>query len=222
MLKTADIRKELVKKYVDADFVIDKSGQQMVEIIGATFVADSDTIIRSANMDYVARELQWYESQSLYVDDIPGKTPEIWNQVSSKHGRINSNYGYLVWSEENCSQYYNVLNELLNHPNSRRATMIYNRPSMHMDFQSDGMNDFICTYANQFFIRDGKLISHYIMRSNCSVFGYCNDYHWAKYIQECLAEDLQVEVGDLIWTASSFHVYEMHFKHLEEYINGKY
>lgn len=43
-----------------------------------------------------------------------------------------------------------------------------------------------------------------------------NDYAWAKYVQAELAEDLGVEVGDLIWTVSNIHVYERHFPMLEE------
>lgn len=219
MHTTKSIKAELIRKYNNNDFVIDKTGQKLVEIIGATFIADSGTIIRDPNMDYVKRELEWYESMSLYVDDIPGSTPAIWKQVASKDGKINSNYGYLIWSEDNYNQYNNVLNELRTNELSRRATMIYNRPSIHYEYNEDGMSDFICTYANQFFIRDGKLISHYIMRSNDAVFGYCNDYHWAKHVQEKLSNDLGIPTGDLIWTASSLHVYERHFEYLEKLKN---
>ena len=89
---------------------------------------------------------------------------------------------------------------------------------MHTDFNKDGMNDFMCTFANSFFIRDGKLISHYIMRSNDSVFGYNNDYAWARHVQTKLAKALNVEVGDLIWTASNLHVYERHFQMIEDLV----
>jgi thymidylate synthase len=58
------------------------------------------------------------------------------------------------------------------------------------------------------------------MRSNDAVFGYNNDYAWAKYVQNQLAEDLGIEVGELIWTASNFHVYERHFNFIEELIDG--
>lgn len=220
MLKVSDIRNEFIEKYKNKEFVTDKTGVKTIEIIGATFLADEDYIIRKPNEDYKARELEWYKSQSLYVKDIPGKTPEIWDQVSSVEGKINSNYGYLVWSEENFNQYKNVLEELTKNPNSRRAVMIYNRPSMHYDYNKDGMSDFICTYANSFMIRDGKLVSHYLMRSNDSVYGYGNDIFWAKYIQQELAKDLGIETGDLIWTASNLHVYERHFKFIEEMMNA--
>lgn len=221
MQTVKDIRAKLIQKYKDQDFVTDKTGVKTIEIIGESFIADEDWIIRKPNYDYIERELQWYESQSRYVEDIPGDTPAIWKQVSDKNGKINSNYGNLIWSEENHFQYDNVLNELKANPNSRRAVMIYNRPTMHYDYNADGMSDFICTYANTFLIRDGKLISHYLMRSNDSVFGYTADVHWAMHVQKKLASDLGVEVGDLIWTASNLHVYARHFSHIEKLIENK-
>lgn len=222
MQRVSDIRAKFIKKYKDNEFVIDKTGVKTIELIGESFIADEDWIIRKPNYDYIQRELEWYESESLYVEDIPGDTPAIWKQVASKDGRINSNYGYLIWSKENGKQYENVLNELERNPNSRRAVMIYNRPSMHTDYCIDGMSDFICTYANNFLIRDGKLISHYLMRSNDSVFGYTADVHWAMHVQKMLAADLDVKVGDLIWTASSLHVYSRHFSHIEKMIEEGY
>lgn len=221
MQRVSDIRSKLIQKYKDQDFVIDKTGVKTIEVIGESFVADEDWIIRKPNYEYIERELEWYKSQSLYVDDIPGETPAIWNQVCSDFGEINSNYGYLIWHEENYNQYQNVLEELTTNPNSRRAVMIYNRPSMHKDYKRDGMSDFICTYANTFLIRDGKLISHYLMRSNDCVFGYTADVHWALHVQKMLASDLGVEVGDLIWTATNLHVYERHFKFIEELMNAQ-
>ena len=220
MLRVSNIQQIIIDKYLDKDFVIDKTGVKTIEIIGATFIADKDFVIRKPAYEYIQRELEWYKSQSLYVDDIPGGAPQIWKDVSSDEGKINSNYGWCIYSEENGNQYKHVQRELRNNPNSRRATMIYNRPSMHLDYNRDGMSDFMCTYANTFYIRDGKLDSHYLMRSNDAVFGYNNDYAWARYVQNQLAEDLGIEVGNLIWTASNFHVYERHFNFIEELIDG--
>lgn len=216
MQKVNDIRQQFIDKYKNEEFIVDRTGSKTIEILGATFTADEDWIIRKPNYDYIQRELDWYKSQSRYVEDIPGETPTIWKQIADSNGMINSNYGWCVWSEDNGNQYANVLAELKANPNSRRAVMIYNRPSMHTDFNKDGMNDFVCTYANTFYIRDNKLVSHYLMRSNDAVFGYDNDFAWAKYIQDNLANNLGLEPGDLIWTASNLHVYERHFAHIEK------
>jgi thymidylate synthase len=220
-MKTAnDIRADLIDKYLSEDYVIDKSGAKTIEVLGESFVADENWLIRTPAYKYIERELEWYMSESLYVDDIPGETPQIWKDISSNEGKINSNYGWCIYSEENGNQYKHVLRELRNNPNSRRAAMIYNRPSMHLDYSRDGMSDFMCTFANTFMIRDGKLISHYVMRSNDAVFGYNNDVAWAKFVQGQLAYDLEVEVGDLIWTATNLHVYERHFEFIEALINA--
>lgn len=210
-LKVNDIRKAFKTAYENEEFTVDRTGAKTVEIIGVTFEADEDFILRTPNYGYIERELEWYKSMSRYVADIPGETPAIWKHIASEDGMINSNYGWCIWSKENGSQYVNVLNELKSNPDSRRAVMIYNRPSMHTDYKAAGMNDFICTYANTFYIRNGELHSHYLMRSNDSVFGYNNDVAWAKYVQEKLATDLGTKVGKLIWTASNLHVYERHF-----------
>ena len=221
MLTVGNIRQLIIDKYLDEDFVIDRTGAKTIEIIGATFIADEDYVIRKPAYEYIERELEWYESQSLNVNDIPGETPQIWKSIASIEGEINSNYGWCIYSEDNGNQYKHVLRELKNNPNSRRATMIYNRPSMHVDMSRDGMNDFMCTYANTFYIRDGQLESHYLMRSNDAVFGYNNDKAWARSVQHKLAYELGVQCGNLIWTASNFHVYERHFNFIEELISAR-
>lgn len=91
-------------------------------------------------------------SQSLYVKDIPGKTPVIWEQCSDDDGKINSNYGWMVFSEENGSQYQHCLENLIKDPATRNGTMIYNRPSMHDDAYAKNMHDFCCTFAVQCFL----------------------------------------------------------------------
>lgn len=211
MPNVEDIRKEFIIKLAHEDFVIDKTGCKMIEIMGASFIANEPTIFGEVNTDYTEREVQWYESQSLNVNDIPGETPAIWKSVATPDGRINSNYGYLIFSEENGNQYNNVLNELTQNPFSRRATMIYTRPSIWSDYNKDGMSDFICTNSVGYLIRDGKLNAHVVMRSNDVIFGYRNDYYWQEYVLKKLAKDLDVEVGNIYWNATSLHIYERHF-----------
>jgi thymidylate synthase len=206
MMKVKDIRAEFIRKLEDKEFV-----GNTIEIIGATFVADEIAIFGDVNHDWNQRELAWYRSQSLNVNDIPAPIPAIWKQVASRSGFINSNYGWCIWSQENGRQYDNVLYKLRADRNSRQGQMIYTRPSMHYDWDAGGMRDFMCTAYNQFYIRDDKLVSHYVMRSNDAVFGYKGDRHWAKTVQIQLAQDLGVECGALIWTASSLHVYDRHF-----------
>jgi len=211
------IREQFVKCLHDEDFVIDKSGVKTIELINAVFHANEDSIFGNVNKEYVERELQWYKSMSLSVNDIPGGTPQIWKQVASKDGMINSNYGWCIYSEDNGYQFKNVLEELVSNPFSRRANMIYTRPSMHTDFNKDGMSDFICTNNVQYFIREGQLHACVFMRSNDAVFGYKNDYAWQRHVQEQLLIGINNRLatayglGTMLWNVGSLHVYERLF-----------
>ena len=217
MKTTKDIRQEFVNKLDDEEFVTDKTGVKTIEIMNASFLADDVTLFGSVNEDYVKRELDWYLSMSRYVGDIQPPIPEIWTKVASKYGKVNSNYGWCVYSHENNFQYEHVLAELQKNPDSRRAQMIYTRPSMHEDYCLEGMSDFICTTSVQYLIRDGMLHALVYMRSNDAVFGYKNDYAWQKYVLDDLSNSLCVPAGNIYWNVGSLHVYERHFKAVELY-----
>ena len=207
----SNIRAEFKSLLAAGEFVTDKTGVKTVEVVGASFIADEPTIFGTPNEDYIKREIAWYESMSLRVDDIPGGAPTIWKQVASKSGYINSNYGWAIWHTKNYEQYFNTFNELLANPNSRRAVMIYTRPSMWKDYNVNGCSDFMCTNTVQYLIRDGKIHAVVQMRSNDVVFGYRNDYAWQSYVLDLLCRDLGRDRGDIHWTVGSLHVYEKHF-----------
>lgn len=191
-------------------------------MIGAAFLADEPAIFGKPNRDYVDREIDWYYTESLLVEDIPGDTPKIWQQIASPTtGEVNSNYGYLIFNADNHSQYENVLETLATSPHGRRGTMIYTRPTMHDDWNRDGMQDFVCTNAVNYFIRDGAVHAVVQMRSNDVVFGYRNDFAWQRHVQRALVSDLKhrgvnVIAGDIWWQVGSLHIYERHFHLIEE------
>ena len=212
-----DIREQFVRKLYDQKFV-----GETVEILGASFIANDKTIFGKPNEDYIRREIQWYLSKSLFVDDIPVKTPLIWRQIASNSGEINSNYGYLFLAKENGSQLDAVVDHLIQDPGSRRATAVYTNPFIHKQWNRDGMSDFICTNAVQYLIRDGKLEVVVQMRSNDAIFGYRNDYAWQKYAQDLVLDKLAshglvYEPGNIIWNAASLHIYKRHFELISNY-----
>ena len=221
MNTVADIRDVFANKYRDNDFVIDKSGCKMLEVLGLSFIADDETIFGKVNNEYIRKELDWYLSQSLNVYNIPD-TPAIWKQVATAEGQINSNYGYLLFSDVNGHQYDYALKALLADKNTRRACMIYTRPSIQTEYNTAGMSDFICTNAVNYFIRDNRLNCVVQMRSNDIWAGYRNDYAWQKYVIEKLHSDLiehykDLELGDIIWNAASLHMYERNFGLIRKY-----
>lgn len=214
-----EIRQRFVDEYKRKNFLTDRTGCKFIEIISANFIADEPYIFGEPNYDYIKREIEWYESKSLNVNDIPGGPPKIWQSVADKHGNINSNYGWCIYSKENGEQYVNCLVELVKNPDSRRAVMIYNRPNMWTAYNSNGMNDFMCTYAVQYFIRYEKLIASVYMRSNDAWAGYRNDYAWQKHVLNKLADELEIEPGHIIWNAGNIHLYDRQFYLISHYGN---
>ena len=225
MYNTDDIKNLLIEKYKNQDFRITKSGVKTVELQNVQFIADKDYILREPNYDYIKREIEWYESQSLNVYDIPGETPTIWKSCADVNGEINSNYGWMIWSKENGSQYNNCIWNLVNDPATRNAVMIYNRPSMHVDATSNHKHDFCCTYAVQCFLNptDNGYSLKYIVyqRSQDAIFGYNNDINWHLYVYKLMQKELSEKLKCPIETEliecndGSLHVYERHFKFLQ-------
>lgn len=215
MYTVRNIRDILAENLANNEYVTDKTGVITVEILNASFIADQPAIFGTVNEEYVARELEWYKSMSLNVNDIPGGPPAIWKMVATPNGFINSNYGWCIYSKENGFQYDNVVKQLKANPDSRRATMIYNRPSMHIDYNKDGMSDFMCTNSVQYLIRDGKVNALVYMRSNDAVFGYKNDFAWQEYVLKCVCDDLNLPMGSIYWNVASLHVYSRHFHLIE-------
>lgn len=228
-----DIRDTFAIMLKQGSFVPDKSGQRTIEILGAQFLADHETIFGTPNKGYITREIGWYMSRSLNVNDMEEPVPKIWKQVASPKGEINSNYGYLVFDPTNFSQLENCFNELRNNASSRRAIMIYTRPSMWIEFTRDGMSDFICTNTVQYFIRQSpsegetnivRLFAKVDMRSNDAWAGYRNDYAWQLFIFNHMYSALRkhyinLRRGAIIWNCGSLHVYERNFDLVRHYID---
>jgi thymidylate synthase len=232
------IIEKFYNKIKNKDFVIDKTGVNCVELICENIYLNpmQDELnfynIRKTPKKYVDDELKWYLSQSLsiigYVDNI-----KIWNEICTKDDKkeVNSNYGWCVFSKDNYEQYKNCLNELKLNKESRRAAMIYNRPSIWEEFKRNGMSDYICTFVTQQFIRENKLIYVVNMRSNDFIKGFFSDFSWHCYVYNKLFKDLKeiynyLEVGHIIWIANSLHLYQNDFEKIvkiyeEEIKHGK-
>lgn len=216
-----NIREYFTNELKEERFTVDKTGQRTIELLGASFIADEPSIFGEPNQEYIDAELAWYESQSTNIYDIHGKIkapPAAWKYAADAHGNINSNYGKLVFSEEYFQQFQSAAFELDRNADTRRATMVYNRPSIWTEFDKGGMSDFICTNAVTYYIRYNVLHAVVQMRSNDVVFGYKNDYAWQKYMMQKVCNFYnglnpfdEIEPGDLFWQVQNLHVYERHF-----------
>ena len=219
-IKTKDIKNLFKSKLLNEKFVTDRTGQKTIEIIGASFHADQPAIFGSPNEEYIQKELMWYKGRITNVNAMNGKVPEAWKLAANDFGEVNSNYGQLIYADKYHHQYGRVLDELLENPDGRRASMIYNRPSIWEEYNENGKSDFICTNAVTYYIRDDKLHCVVQMRSNDVVFGYKNDYAWQLFVLEDMVKDYndcksqnyeEIKAGNIMWQVQNLHVYERHF-----------
>lgn len=199
-----------------------------LELTGVSFNADEPSILGIPDYDYICREIAWYDSMSRRVIDMmTPPVPPIWKQIADENGDVNSNYGRLVYHEDNGGQFQQVVTTLRKSPMSRQAVMIYTRPDIHTAAGSD----FICTNVVQYLIREGRLHAVVQMRSNDAVFGYRNDYAWQRVVMVRLLRELKatahaayptnaeilstLKMGTITWQVGSLHIYPRHYPLLE-------
>ena len=215
-MKTIDIANIFKTKLKNKEYTLDRTGCKTIEILGASFEADKPSIFGIPNDEYIQKEIHWYDTQSLNINDLDEPPPKQWQLSASPDGYINSNYGYLIFSRDNNEQYQNCFEELVKNSNSRRASMIYIRPSIWHEYNAQGKNDFICTNSVTYYIRGNILQGVVQMRSNDVVYGYKNDYAWQQTVATRLQDDLAsngLPTDDikLHWQVQNLHVYERHF-----------
>ena len=180
---------------------------------------------RKSNEDYLKKELDWYLSLEPTIEKVGDV--KIWQNICSKKDlTVNSQYGILVYGESNGCQFQKALGSLIKDKDSRQAVIIYNRPTIHEEAYEDGKHDFICTFYQQFFIRNNRLECIANMRSNDCIFGILNDLPWFEYVytdmyQRLLVRYTGLEKGSLTYIANSFHCYERHFDVLERIAEEK-
>ena len=179
---------------------------------------------------YVKAELDWYKSMDLSIIGHEGiESNPTWQSCCTKDEKkeINSNYGWCVFSEENGSQYDNCLEVLKKDKTTRNAIIMYNRPEIYEDYKRDEMHDMICTMYSHFFIRHNRLYMIHNMRSNDVRYGFiCSDLAWNCFVYQNMYEDLKstypdLEVGTIIWTSDSMHLYSRHFDDLKNYVESE-
>lgn len=172
-------------------------------------------VLRRAYRRYADAEMAWYMSKDLCIVGHPGiEDAPIWKACATSNGMVNSNYGWCILSDDNHLQYQHAVDALVKDRWTRQSCCIYTRPSMQLQ-HNNGLHarrDFICTFATQHMIRDGRLEYIVLMRSNDVETGLPYDLAWHQYIYEKMFVELrahyEIEYGLIHWHASSLHLYE--------------
>jgi len=166
---------------------------------------------RKMSKKYLKNELKWYLSGSLKIDKIK-KYSSFWQSLIDTNGTINSNYGNIAFiqKQNGKSQFEWCVDSIKKDKNTRQAIINYNQP-MH---KYDNNKDFVCTIAQHFMVRDGKLDTTVFMRSNDLIYGLTYDAPWFCLLSKKIAKKTNLKLGTYRHYAASLHVYERHFNML--------
>ena len=168
---------------------------------------------RHLNLKYIREEFQWYLGGDPYDLGIL-EHASIWRNLVLR-GRLNSNYGLYVFRKGGLDW---VVAELQRDKDSRRACITI-LDETHLKAET---LDVPCTAYMNFRIRNNKLNMSVHMRSQDAIYGMTNDAPAFSFIHEMLYVTLRdtcypdLQMGGYHHTADSFHVYERHFKMLDE------
>lgn len=177
---------------------------------------------RKFSNKYLKAELEWYLSGEKSIDKIK-HCASMWEKIKNTDGTANSNYGEIVFKQrlENFdgNQFDWVIKKLKDDKDSRQAIINYNQTKHKYDLNKD----FVCTIDTQYLIRNDKLISFNDMRSNDLIYGFSYDFPFFSYLHNEIYNELkktfpELKSGRIIHTPTSLHVYEKHFKMLEDII----
>jgi len=169
---------------------------------------------RNWKWDYAEAEWQWYLSGDRNIKklgELYGKVPEIWKRMADRDGNVNSNYGW-QWQRDN--QLDNIIAMLKANPRTRQAAIsIYDAKEINYGHYT---HDTPCTYAVQFTIQAQHLNMCVTMRSNDLWYGFCNDQYCFSKLQELVATETGLLIGNYYHFAHNLHLYD----NIIEKING--
>ncbi len=167
------------------------------------------------NLTYLAAELLWYWSSRNDLKFI-SKFASLWEKVSDDGLTANSAYGYLIQQKYGFNQIEKIVELLKKDPYSRRAIININIPNKKVIETKDEP----CTICLNYQIRNKKLHSTTIMRSNDLRYGVLNDLGFFISLQKYIAELLDVDVGTYNHYAMSLHIYDKDIQFFKDIAYG--
>ena len=200
-----------IKKYGKMkEEVDDKKSTKYLRNVSFTIRHPKDRMIKTPwrkwNKNYAEREWQWYLSKDRSVEELKKHAP-LWDTMHGGDNIVNSNYGW-QWSRN--QQLQHAINLLKNNRNTRQAWVTIYDGKEHSDYEYDTP----CTLNIGFSIRKTPYVygdvldMSVLMRSNDLVYGFCNDQYCFSKLQEYVAGELGLRVGEYYHYAADMHIYK--------------
>lgn len=161
----------------------------------------------------IVHELLWFLSGETNVGYLRENGVTIWDEWADEEGNLGRVYGaqwrtWLAPNGQSIDQISKLIRQIQTNPDSRRHLV-----SAWNAAEVDNMALPPCHYAYQFYVANGKLSCMFQMRSVDTFLGL--PFNLASYalLTHMVAQQCDLEVGDLIWTGGDVHIY---LNHLEQ------
>jgi thymidylate synthase len=160
----------------------------------------------------IIHELLWFLSGSTNVGYLRDNGVTIWDEWADEEGNLGRVYGaqWRTWPAADgaaIDQISRVIEQIKRNPDSRRHLV-----SAWNVAEVDQMALPPCHYAFQFYVAEGRLSCMFHMRSIDTFLGL--PFNLASYalLTHMIAQQCELEVGDLIWTGGDVHLYTNHLE----------
>jgi thymidylate synthase len=195
----------------------DRTGTGTVSVFGRQLRLDLQKgfpllTTKKLHIKSIIHELLWFLSGSTNTRYLNENGVTIWNEWADEKGNLGRVYGaqWRTWLGPNgqvVDQITNVIEQIRRNPDSRRHLVSAWNPA-----EVNGMALPPCHYAFQFYIANGRLSCLFNMRSIDSFLGL--PFNLASYalLTHMMAEQCDLEVGDLIWSGGDVHIYSNHIE----------
>jgi len=205
-------------------FRMDRTGTGTRSIFGYQMrfdLADGFPLVTSKRVYFkgLAVELLWFLKGDTNVKYLNDNNVKIWDAWADKDGNLGPVYGkqWVRWqgaNGETFNQIARVIESIKNDPGSRRH--IVNAWNVG---EVDQMALPPCHMFYQFYVAEGKLSCQLYVRSNDLFLGA--PFNIAEYalLIHMVAQQCDLEPGDLVYTIGDAHIYVNHLDQIDEQLS---
>lgn len=214
MQQYLDLMRHILENGTDKD---DRTGTGTRSVFGAQMRFDLQqgfplVTTKKLHLRSIIHELLWFLSGDTNIRYLKENGVSIWDEWADENGDLGPVYGsqWRSWPDYDgghIDQIQNVLDQLRTNPNSRRHIVCAWNVAL-----VDKMALPPCHLLFQFYVANGKL-SCLLYQRSCDFF-LGVPFNIASYalLTHMIAQQVELEPGDFVWTGGDVHLYANHFE----------
>ncbi|QOJ92757.1 MULTISPECIES: thymidylate synthase [Pseudomonas] len=211
----------------------DRTGTGTVSVFGRQYRHDLSKgfpllTTKKLHFKSIVNELIWFLNGDTNIKWLNENGVKIWNEWATEEGDLGPVYGkqWTAWPTKDggsINQIDYVVDAIKNNPNSRRIIFhgwnVEYLPDEKVSPQENAKNGKMalppCHLLYQFYVVNGKLSSHLYIRSSDMFLGLPYNTASLACLTHMLAQQCDLDVGEIVITLSDAHIYSNHMEQVE-------